>query len=91
MKKRLKPDIEPKLRVRRRAGFVFGGSKAASLRMDLGQFYRVLHSVFGFGCLVSFGVSFFAQRVQSTYMVESRVSILVIPNMIWGGMHHNSA
>ena len=30
------------------------------------------------------------QRVQSTYMVECRVSILGITIMIWGGIPHNS-
>ena len=29
------------------------------------------------------------QRVQSTYMVECRVSILGITIMIWGGIPHN--
>ena len=36
-------------------------------------------------------VSIRTQRVQSTYIVECRVSILGIPIMIWGSIPHNSA
>ena len=31
-----------------------------------------------------------SQRVLSTYMVESRVSVLGVTIMIWGSMPHNS-
>ena len=39
----------------------------------------------------SFKRAFMSQRVQFTYMVECRVSILEIAIMISGSMPHNSA